>query len=50
LLGFDPEELARMMDGPSDAAPESSTKEIDPDGYQMGNKCPRCGFEFDGQA
>ncbi len=26
---------------------ESSATEIDTDDYQMGCKCPRCGFEFD---
>lgn len=27
--------------------PESSTKEIDPDGFNMECVCPKCGFEFD---
>ena len=26
---------------------ESSTKEIDPDEYELKNTCPRCGFEYD---
>ena len=26
---------------------ETSTKEIDPDDYQMELRCPKCGFEFD---
>lgn len=26
---------------------ESSTEEIDPDGFEMQCTCPRCGFEFD---
>lgn len=29
-------------------APESSTAEIDPSGFELEHKCPRCGFEFDG--
>jgi ParB-like chromosome segregation protein Spo0J len=48
LLGFSATELTlamgfeEMLD-----APESSSKEIDPDDYNMGHKCPKCGFEFD---
>jgi len=26
---------------------EGQTREIDPDDFQMGHRCPRCGFEFD---
>jgi len=29
---------------------ESDTKEIDVDGYSMGCRCPRCGFEFNPEA
>ena len=32
-------------DGNNDAR-ESSAKEINPDDYHMGHRCPRCGFEF----
>ena len=48
LLGFDAADLSQAM-GFEDqvAAPESSTKEIDPDDYKMGHTCPKCGFEFD---
>lgn len=48
LLGFDAADLSLAM-GFEDqlAAPESSSKEIDPDDYQMGHTCPKCGFEFD---
>lgn len=51
LLGFDVGELSLAM-GFEDqlAAPESSSKEIDPDDYQMGHTCPKCGFEFDAKA
>ncbi len=51
LLGFDAAELSLAM-GFEDqlAAPESSAKEIDPDDYQMGHTCPKCGFEFDAKA
>ena len=48
LLGFDSMELAQAMGLDSlIPAPESSTKEIDPDDYKMGCMCPKCGFEFD---
>jgi ParB family transcriptional regulator, chromosome partitioning protein len=46
LLGFDAQELGIAMGIELDA-PESSSKEIDTDGYNMGCKCPKCGFEFD---
>ena len=48
LLGFDAASLSLAM-GFEDQmeAPESSSKEIDPDDYKMGCKCPKCGFEFD---
>lgn len=51
LLGFDVADLSLAM-GFEDqlAAPESSSKEIDPDDYQMGHTCPKCGFEFDAKA
>ena len=50
LLGFDAGELSAAMgldSLPDQSAPESSSKEIDPDEYKMGCMCPRCGFEFD---
>ena len=48
LLGFDSMDLAQAMGLDSlIPAPESSTKEIDPDDYKMGCMCPKCGFEFD---
>jgi len=48
LLGFDAGELAVAMGFEDElAAPESSSKEIDPDDYKMGCTCPKCGFEFD---
>ena len=50
LIGFDASELSSAMNLDSlieQDAPESSSKEIDPDDYKMGCKCPRCGFEFD---
>lgn len=49
LTGFSADELAGLMDDdtPQEQEPDSSTKEIDPDDYQLGHKCPRCGFEFD---
>ena len=54
LIGFDAAALEAMFDDAAgsgnDTPPESSTKEIDPDNYQMGHRCPRCGFEFDSAA
>ena len=50
LIGFDAGELSSAMNLDSlieQDAPESSSKEIDPDDYKMGCMCPRCGFEFD---
>jgi hypothetical protein len=47
LTGFDADELAGIELQDQPAIPESSAQEIDPDDYQMGLKCPRCGFEFD---
>ena len=46
LLGFDEGDIL-ALDAGNGEAPESSTKEIDPDDYKMGCKCPKCGFEFD---
>lgn len=34
-------------DGEEAEAPASSAREIDPDGYALACRCPRCGFEFD---
>ncbi len=50
LIGFDASELSSAMNLDSlieQDAPESSSKEIDPDDYKMGCMCPKCGFEFD---
>jgi ParB-like chromosome segregation protein Spo0J len=50
LTGFSEGEIAALSI--DDAKPptkeqESSTKEIDPDDFTLGHRCPRCGFEFD---
>lgn len=50
LIGFDGEELDRLMNGEGEGTtepPPTSTQEIDPDDYQMELRCPKCGFEFD---
>jgi ParB family chromosome partitioning protein len=51
LTGFSLGDLELMVGGQGepggDGSRETSTKEIDPEDYQMGNTCPRCGFEFD---
>lgn len=46
-LSFDEGEVDRLLNGAQENYPESSAKEIDPDDYQMGHTCPKCGFEFD---
>ena len=50
LTGFSLDEIEALMGLDSllpEEAPESSSKEIDPDDYKMGVMCPKCGFEFD---
>jgi ParB-like chromosome segregation protein Spo0J len=56
FIGGKDVEPSAVFDGPAatasrhtEAAEEgvSSATEIDPDAYEMGCKCPRCGFEFD---
>lgn len=48
LTGFDDVELGNMfLDGEDLTEPDSSTKEIDTDEYEMSCICPKCGFEFD---
>jgi ParB-like chromosome segregation protein Spo0J len=48
LTGFDADEIERFLNPPErDENPDSSTKEIDTDGFEMECKCPKCGFEFD---
>lgn len=49
-LAFDAGEVDALMNGAPENYPESSAKEIDPDDYQMGHTCPKCGFEFDDKA
>jgi len=51
LLGFDVDELSTLMGFESRSVassepPESSSVEVDVDGFSMGAKCPRCAFEF----
>ena len=51
LLGFDAEELEKLMafevgDIEPEQPPDSSTKEVDVDGFEMACICPRCSFEF----
>ena len=50
LTGFTLDEIEALNIGElpyPQHEPESSTQEIDPDDYQMGHTCPKCGFEFD---
>ena len=51
LLGFDAKELETLLGFESGSVassdpPESSSSEVDVDGFSMGTKCPRCSFEF----
>jgi hypothetical protein len=48
LTGFDLAVLGDIYDNTHNQdAKESSAKEIDPNEFNMGCKCPKCGFEFD---
>ena len=47
LIGFSADEIAALSFKEKDLYPDSSTQEIDPDDYNMGHQCPKCGFEFD---
>jgi ParB-like chromosome segregation protein Spo0J len=46
-LGFATDELDRLLNPPDNLPPVSSSVEVDVDSFEMGAKCPRCGFEFD---
>ena len=47
LTGFESTDLDRLLADIPDQPQQTSTKEINPDEYEMGHRCPRCGFEFD---
>jgi hypothetical protein len=47
LVGFTAGEIAGLTFKEKDLYPDSSAQEIDPDNYNMGHQCPKCGFEFD---
>ena len=47
LTGFSTGEIAGLTFEEKDLYPDSSAQEIDPDDYNMGHQCPKCGFEFD---
>ena len=47
LIGFSADEITALSFKEKDLYPDSSTQEIDPDDYNMGHQCPKCGFEFD---
>ncbi len=46
LIGYSAGEIAALTFKEKDLYPDSSTQEIDPDNYNMGHQCPKCGFEF----
>jgi ParB-like chromosome segregation protein Spo0J len=46
LIGFSAGEIAKLTFEEKDLYPDSSAKEINPDDYNMGHQCPKCGFEF----
>jgi ParB-like chromosome segregation protein Spo0J len=48
-IGFSVGEMTAFFDVPEIVEPKSSTQEIDPDEYAMEHKCPKCGFEFNGE-
>lgn len=48
LVGFSELEKASLLtDFGAGGDRASSAKEIDPDGFEMAHRCPRCSFEFD---
>ena len=48
LTGFDVGEIEELLGNAElNIEPASSAKEINPDEYEMANKCPKCGFEYD---
>jgi len=48
LTGFGLDEAGTMLLGGDGLdAHGDGPKEIDPDSYELGHRCPRCGFEFD---
>lgn len=50
LTGFGLDEIEALSIGEPpypEHEPDSSSKEIDPDDFEMGHTCPKCGFEFD---
>ena len=51
LMGFEASLIEEKLNPPEPSiesiTPESSTKEIDVDSFEMDHRCPRCGFEFD---
>ncbi len=51
-IGYDDADIKKLLgedfNGKSEEPGASSAKEIDPDGYELGHRCPRRGFEFDG--
>jgi ParB-like chromosome segregation protein Spo0J len=51
LMGFEAFLIEEKLNPPEPSiesiTPESSTKEIDVDSFEMDHRCPRCGFEFD---
>jgi hypothetical protein len=48
LTGFGLDEVGTLLLGEEGLdAHGDGPKEIDPDEYNLGHRCPRCGFEFD---
>ncbi len=46
LTGFSPLEVGALL-GLNPPTQKSTTKEVNPDEFEMEHKCPKCGFEFD---
>ena len=47
ILGFDAASIEGFLNPPEPNTPDTSTEEIDTDGFDMECTCPKCGFEFD---
>ena len=50
IAGFTDAEIEAMTGIIDHVAKESSAKEIDVDNFDLKNKCPKCGFEFNAEA
>jgi ParB-like chromosome segregation protein Spo0J len=47
LTGFNENEVQKFLESWSPTGEVEGASAIDPDGYALAHKCPKCGFEFD---